>query len=121
MDFSEWSPSHLIIAGLAIATIIGQTIAILARLKTTTERLEKQGELFFHTLNKRIDEVHQQIGEVRTEIADVRTELNQRIGEVRTEIADVRTELNQRIDLMRAELNQQIGECVPKSRMCELN
>lgn len=42
MDFSAWSPSHLIVAVLAFATIIGQTIAVLARLKTTTERLGKQ-------------------------------------------------------------------------------
>ena len=48
----------IIVAGLAFATIIGQTIAVLARLKTTTERLEKQvekqvekqGELFVHAL-----------------------------------------------------------------------
>ena len=61
MDFGSWSPSHLIIAGLALATIIGQAIAVLVRLKSTTERLEKQidkqsenmrqmGETFFHAL-----------------------------------------------------------------------
>ena len=58
MDFSAWSPSHLIVAALVFATIIGQAIAVLVRLKTSTERLEKQGEFFYHALDKRIDEVH---------------------------------------------------------------
>ena len=59
----EWSPSHLIIAALALATIIGQAIAVLARLKNTTERLEsrldkqdetikQQGLTFFHALER---------------------------------------------------------------------
>ena len=42
MDFSAWSPSHLLVAFLAFATIIGQ--AVLSRLKTTAERQEKQSE-----------------------------------------------------------------------------
>ena len=29
MDFSAWSPSHLIVAALVLATIIGQAIAVL--------------------------------------------------------------------------------------------
>ena len=37
MDFSAWSPSHLIVAFLAFATIIGQAIAVLARLKTMVD------------------------------------------------------------------------------------
>ena len=54
MDFSAWSPSHLIVAGLAFTTIIGQTIVVLARLKAITERLEKridkQDEMYFNSL-----------------------------------------------------------------------
>ena len=38
----EWSPSHLIVAAIAVATIIGQLIIVLTRLKTVTERLEKR-------------------------------------------------------------------------------
>ncbi len=98
MDFSAWSPSHLIVAGLAFATIIGQTIAVLARLKTTTERLEKhvekQGESFVHALerfedrvDKRFVEVNQRIDQVRTEIGDVRTEMNQRLSDMTGEIS----------------------------------
>ena len=109
MDFSAWSPSHLIIAGLAFATIIGQAIAVLARLKSSTERLEKQSELFYHALNKRIDEVNQQIAGIREELRseiramrnkihdvreELRSEMNQRFSEVHSEIRDVRIELS---------------------------
>ena len=79
MDFSAWSPSHLIVAGLAFATIIGQTIAVLARLKTTTERLEKQvekqGEMFFHAIerlenriDKRFEEMNQRLSSMDASI-----------------------------------------------------
>ena len=106
MDLSAWSPSHLIVAGLAFATIIGQTIAVLTRLKTTTERLEKQvekqGELFVQALerledrvDKRFVEVNQRIDQVRTEISDVRTEMSQRF-----------TEMNQRFSGMTAEISK---------------
>ena len=98
MDFSAWSPSHLIVAGLAFATIIGQTIAVLTRLKTTTERLEKhvekQGESFVHALerfedrvDKRFVEVNQRIDQVRTEIGDVRSELKTEMSEIRSELS----------------------------------
>ena len=79
MDFSSWSPSHLIIAAITIATIIGQAIIVLARLKTTTERLdkqiEKQGETFFHALerleermDKRLTEIHQRLSDMDANI-----------------------------------------------------
>ena len=94
MDSSAWSPSHLIVAALAFATIIGQTIAVLARLKTTTERLEKQGELFVHALerledrvDKRLVEVNQRIDQARTEISDVRSELKTEMSEIRSELS----------------------------------
>ena len=105
MDFPAWSPSHLIVAALAFATIIGQAIAVLARLKTSTERLEKQGELFYHALGKRIDEVNQRISEVRSEINDVRSDMNTQITSVREEIGDVRSE----IAGVRVDMNQQIA------------
>ena len=75
MDFSAWSPSHLIVAGLAFATIIGQTIAVLARLKTTTERLEKQvekqGEMFVHALERLENRIDKRIDEVRSEVSEI--------------------------------------------------
>ena len=75
----EWSPSHLVVAAIAVATIIGQLLIVLTRLKTVTERLEKrldkqdetirqQGEMFYNALerleermDKRFVEVNQRI------------------------------------------------------------
>ncbi|MCE2395276.1 DUF2970 domain-containing protein [Candidatus Poribacteria bacterium] len=76
MDFSAWSPSHLIVAGLAFATIIGQTIAVLARLKTTTERLEKQSEIFVHAMERLENRIDKRIDEVRSEVSEIRSELS---------------------------------------------
>ena len=76
MDFSAWSPSHLIVAGLAFATIIGQTIAVLTRLKTTTERLEKQGEMFVHAMERLENRIDKRIDEVRSEVSEIRSELS---------------------------------------------
>ena len=80
MDFSAWSPSHLIVAGLAFATIIGQTIAVLTRLKTTTERLEKQvekqGEIFVHAMERLENRIDKRIDEVRSEASEMRSELS---------------------------------------------
>ena len=84
MDFSAWSPSHLIVAALAFATIIGQAIAVLARLKVNTEQLQKQGEIFVHAMerledriDKRFEEVNQRLTDMQAEIRDVRSEMRQ--------------------------------------------
>jgi predicted nucleic acid-binding Zn-ribbon protein len=84
MDFSSWSPSHLIVAALAFATIIGQAIAVLARLKANTEQLQKQGETFVHAMerledriDKRFEEVNQRLTDMQAEIRDVRSEMCQ--------------------------------------------
>ena len=96
----EWSPSHLIVAAIAVATIIGQLIIVLTRLKTITERLEKrmdkqdetqrqQAETFIHALerleermDKRFVEVSQQISETNQRIDGLRSEMNQRLSDM---------------------------------------
>ena len=91
MDFSAWSPSHLIVAALALATIIGQAIAVLARLKANTEQLQKQGEIFVHAmeqLENRIDKRFEQVNHRFTEV-------NQRLTDMQAEIRDVRSEMRQ--------------------------
>ena len=82
--FSAWSPSHLIVAALAWATIIGQAIAVLARLKANTEQLQKQGETFVHAIerledriDKRFEEVNQRLTDMQAEIRDVSSEMRQ--------------------------------------------
>ena len=91
MDFSAWSPSHLIVAALALATVIGQAIAVLVRLKANTEQLQKQGETFVNAMerlenwiDKRFEEVNQRF-----------TEVNQRLTNMQSEIRDVRSEMRQ--------------------------
>ena len=109
----EWSPSHLIVAGLALATIIGQAIAVLVRLKTTTERLEKQidkqsenmrqmGETFFHALERLEDRIDKRLSDMQaetnhrfTEMNHHFTEMNQRLSDMNGEISDVRSEMRQ--------------------------
>ena len=127
----EWSPSHLIIAALALATIIGQAIAVLARLKNTTERLEKrldkqdetirqQGLTFFHALeqleermdkrfvemNHRFTEMNQRISDVQADMNHRFTEMNQRISDVQADMNHRFTEVNQRLSDMQVDIRQ---------------
>ena len=106
MDFSSWSPSHLIVAALVFATIIGQAIAVLARLKANTEQLQKQGETFVHALERLEDRVDKRLVEVNQRIDQVRTE----IGDVRTGIGDVRSNMNQGFTDLRGEMNQRLSD-----------
>ena len=99
----EWSPSHLIVAGLALATIIGQAIAVLSRLKTITERLEKQiekqGETFFHALERLEERMDKRFVEVNQQIVGLRSEMTQGFS-------GVRSEMNQRLSDMNAEMSK---------------
>ena len=124
ITMGEWSPSHLIIAGLALATIIGQAIAVLARLKNTTERLEKrldkqdetirqQGLTFFHALeqleermDKRFVEMNQRISDVQADMNHRFTEMNQRLSDMQADMNHRFTEVNQRISDMQMDIRQ---------------
>ena len=124
MDFSAWSLSHTILVLFGIVVFIGQVGVYFYRTKQNDKQLEKQGETFFHAierLEERMDkgfvEINQQIvsvrdelrGEiqgVRGEITNVRDELRGEIQGVRGEIADVRTEMNQRLSDMTAEISK---------------
>ena len=103
----EWSPSHLIVAGLALATIIGQAVWVLARLKTTTERLEKQldkqGETFFHALERLEERIDKRFVEMNQRLSDMQAETNQRLS-------DMQAETNQRLSSMQAETNHRFAE-----------
>ena len=98
MDFSAWSPSHLIVAALALATIIGQAIVVLARLKANTEQLQKQGETFVNAMERledRIDKRFEEVNQRFTEANHRFTEVNQRLTDMQAEIRDVRGEMRQ--------------------------
>ena len=112
MDFGTWSPSHTIFVAFVAAGFIGQVAIWLYRIGQTEKRLEKQGETFFHALerleeqmDKRFVEVNQQIASVRDEIAGVRLEMNQRFSDMQAEIGDVRSEIGNVRSEMRV-LNQ---------------
>ena len=91
MDFSAWSPSHLIVAALALATIIGPAIAVLTRLKAHTEQLQTQGETFVHAIERLEDRIDKRFKEVNQRF----TEVNQRLTDMQAEIRDVRSEMRQ--------------------------
>ena len=106
MQFTDWSPTHLIIAALAIGTIIGQTIAILARLNKTTERLEKQGddfkkalreqgETFFHALERLEDRMDKRFVEVIDTMNQRLTETNKRIDDTNQRLASMEASIQQ--------------------------
>ena len=98
MDFSAWSPSHLIVAALALATIIGQALAVLARLKVNTEQLQKQGKTFVNAMERledRIDKRFEEVNQRFTEVNHRFTEVNQRLTDMQAEIRDVRSEMRQ--------------------------
>ena len=109
----EWSPSHLIIAALALATIIGQAIAVLARLKNTTDRLEsrldkqdetirQQGLTFFHALERLEERMDKRFVEMNQRFSDMQTDMNQRFTEMNHRF----TEMNQRLSDMQTEIRQ---------------
>ena len=58
MQFTDWSPSHLIIAFITIAVIVGQGLFLFGQIKALIGQLDKR------------------IDEVRTEIRDVRLEIS---------------------------------------------
>jgi len=87
MDFSAWSSSHLIVAALALATIIGQAIAVLARLKANTEQLQKQSETFVHAIERLEDRMDKHFVEVNQRISEVRSELKTEMSEIRSELS----------------------------------
>ena len=109
----EWSPSHLILAGLVLATIVGQAIAVLARLKNTTERLEKrldrqdetirqQGLTFFHALERLEERMDKRFVEMNQRISDVQADMNHRFAEMNHRF----TEMNQRLSDMQVDIRQ---------------
>ena len=89
----EWSQSHLIVAAIAVATIIGQLIIVLTRLKTITERLEKrmdqqdetqrqQASSFVHALERLEERMDKRFVEVNQRIDGLRSEMNQRLSDM---------------------------------------
>ena len=110
MDFSAWSPSHTILVLFGIAVFIGQVAVYFYRTKQNDKKLEKQGETFFHAIERIEERMDKGFVEVNQQIVGVRDELRSEIqgvrDELRDEIRDVRTEMNQQIGSVREELSK---------------
>ena len=95
----EWSLSHLIVVGIAVATIIGQLIVVLTRLNTITKQLEKQteklGETFFHALERLEERMDKWLLEVNQRLSDMQAETNHRFAEVNQRLSDMNAEIRQ--------------------------
>ena len=109
MDFSAWSPSHTILVLFGIAVFIGQVGVYFYRTKQNDKKLEKQGETFFHAIERLEERMNKGFVEVNQQIVGVRDELRGEIQDVRGAIANVRDELRDEIRDVRTEMNQQIG------------
>jgi len=94
MDFASWSPSHTILVLFIIGGFIGQ-IAILfyrtgrleKRADRTDEQIHKQGEMFFHALERLEDRMDKRFVEVISH-------MNQQGSDLRGEIRDLRLEMS---------------------------
>ena len=93
MDFGTWSPSHTIFVLFVAVSFIGQVAIWLYRIGQTEKRMEKQGETFFHALERLEERMDKRFVEVNQQIVGLRTDMNQQIAAVRDEIADVRSEM----------------------------
>ena len=117
----EWSPSHLILAGLALATIVGQAIAVLSRLKNTTERLEKQidkqASTFFHALERLEERMDKRFVEINQRISDMQADTNQRLSDMQSEMNHRFTEMNHRF----TEMNQRLSDMQVEIRQLNQN
>ena len=102
MDFSQWSPSHTVLVLFIVVGFIGQ-VAILfyrtgrleKRADKTDERIDKQGDTFFHALERLEDRMDKRF----VEVIDT---MNQRLTETNKRIDDT----NQRLTSMEASIQQ---------------
>ena len=100
MDFSAWSPSHTILVFFGIAVFIGQVGVYFYRTKQNDKKLEKQGETFFHAIERLEERMAKGFIEVNQQIIGLREELRSEIqglrDELRGEIQGLREELRRR-------------------------
>ncbi len=104
MDFSAWSPSHTILVLFGIAVFIGQVGVYFYRTKQNDKQLEKQGETFFHAIERLEERMDKGFVEVNQQIVSVRDELRGEIQGVRGEITNVRDELRGEIQGVQGEI-----------------
>ena len=106
MDFSTWSPSHLLIAIITLLTIIGQAVALFTYLKTTATKHSQEIRQLAEQIQRQEDRMDKRFTEINQRISEVRFDVNQQIAGVRTEISDVRSELKTEMSEIRSELSK---------------
>ena len=114
MDFASWSPSHTILVLFIIGGFIGQ-IAILfyrtgrleKRADSTDERIDKQGEMFFHALERLEERMNQRFAE---DISILRSEINQQGSDLRSLISQQGSDLWSLISQQGADLRSLISQ-----------
>ena len=112
MGFTDWNPSHTILALFIVAGFVGQVAVLFHRMgqaekrqARSEERAEKRDAELLALIDKRITEVNLRIGDVNLRIdslhskmdqgfSDIRSEMNQRFSDMQVEIRDVRLEMS---------------------------
>ena len=93
MGFTDWSPSHTILALFIVAGFIGQVAILFYRMgqsekrqARSEERAEKRDAELLAMIDKRITEVNQRIDGLHSEMSqgfsDIRSEMNQRLSDM---------------------------------------
>ena len=84
MDFGSWSPAHTILTLFIVAGFVWQVAVYFYRTAQNDKKIDKQGETFFHAIerfeermDKRLAEMEKRIDEVNQHVRAVRTKLNQ--------------------------------------------
>ena len=75
MDFGSWSPSHTILALFIVVGFIGQVAVYFYRTAQNDKKIDKQGETFFHALERLEDRMDKRL-------SDMSSEMNQRLSEI---------------------------------------
>ena len=75
MDFGSWSLAHTILTLFIVAGFVGQVAVYFYRTAQNDKKIDKQGETFFHALerleermDKRLTEIHQRLSDMDANI-----------------------------------------------------
>ena len=98
MDFGSWSPAHTILVLFVFIGFVGQGAVYFHRTAQNDKKIDKQGEMFFHALERLEERMDKRFVELANTMnqgfSDIRSEMNQRFSDMQVEIRDVRLELS---------------------------
>ena len=82
MDWGSWSPSHTILVLFIVAGFIGQVAVYFHRTSQNDKKIDKQGEMFFHALERLEDRMDKRLSDMQAETNPRFTEMNQRLSDI---------------------------------------